>query len=238
MFLYIFYTININFPTGSNFLLANSQIWDWPIVYANEGFCQVTGISRAEMMTHSCVCEFMHGHLTSVDTVNRMREGLEKQLPSRFELLLYDKQGKMRNILGLNDFTTTQPTTTIVKIFSFLKRFPQFQEGFSPIAPIFSFLKRFSQFQEGFSTIAPIQLQFIQAINCTVSKFRQQTFLFCTHYHKGEFFSDKTLKSFWISKYYSERLLIYSSNPNILRIILHKQHNTFKRNLNYFLTKS
>ncbi|XP_078493576.1 voltage-gated delayed rectifier potassium channel KCNH1 [Ciona intestinalis] len=81
------------YENHNNFLLANSQIWEWPIVYANEGFCQLTGIARSEMMTRSCVCEFMHGHLTNMDTVDNMQLALEKQEQAKFELLLYDKQG-------------------------------------------------------------------------------------------------------------------------------------------------
>ncbi|CAK8674873.1 unnamed protein product [Clavelina lepadiformis] len=81
------------YESHSNFLLANSQIYDWPIVYANEGFCLTTGISRAEMMTRSCVCEFMHGHFTSLDTVEQMKQDLENHRQSKYEIVLYDKQG-------------------------------------------------------------------------------------------------------------------------------------------------
>ena len=77
-----------------NFLLANSELWDWPIVYANEGFCNITGISRSEIITKSCVCEFLHGHQTDVDTIEKWKEILGKKNKANLELLLYDREGR------------------------------------------------------------------------------------------------------------------------------------------------
>lgn len=34
----------------SNFILANAQIIDYPIVYCNEGFSKMVGYSRGEIM--------------------------------------------------------------------------------------------------------------------------------------------------------------------------------------------
>ncbi|XP_033207521.1 potassium voltage-gated channel protein eag [Belonocnema kinseyi] len=75
----------------SSFLLANAQIVDFPIVYCNESFCKISGYNRAEVMQKSCRCGFMYGELTDKETITRIEECLEGQIPDQFEILLYKK---------------------------------------------------------------------------------------------------------------------------------------------------
>ncbi|XP_043466910.1 potassium voltage-gated channel protein eag isoform X3 [Leptopilina heterotoma] len=75
----------------SSFLLANAQIVDFPIVYCNESFCKISGFNRAEVMQKSCRCGFMYGELTDKETITRIDECLEGQIPDQFEVLLYKK---------------------------------------------------------------------------------------------------------------------------------------------------
>ncbi|XP_076167174.1 potassium voltage-gated channel protein ether a go-go isoform X2 [Ptiloglossa arizonensis] len=75
----------------SSFLLANAQIVDFPIVYCNESFCNISGYNRAEVMQKSCRCGFMYGELTDKETIARIGECLEGQIHDQFEILLYKK---------------------------------------------------------------------------------------------------------------------------------------------------
>nr|CAD7440711.1 unnamed protein product [Timema bartmani] len=88
----------------SSFLLANAQIVDFPIVYCNESFCKISGYNRAEstfcsvlllqVMQKSCRCTFMYGELTDKETIARIDECLENQIPDQFEILLYKKNSE------------------------------------------------------------------------------------------------------------------------------------------------
>ncbi|XP_013414999.1 potassium voltage-gated channel subfamily H member 1 [Lingula anatina] len=75
----------------SSFLLANAQIVDYPIVYCNEGFCKLSGYTRAEVMQKSCNCAFMHGERTDPDTVTQIQTALEEWEQIQVEILLYKK---------------------------------------------------------------------------------------------------------------------------------------------------
>lgn len=81
------------YVSDCGFLLANSELLHWPIVYANETFCNITGFSRSDLSTESCQCEFMHGRLTDKNVVKKMKQDLDNKSKSDFELLLYNKQG-------------------------------------------------------------------------------------------------------------------------------------------------
>jgi len=45
----------ILFCTDSNFVLGNSQAPGYPIVYCSDGFCELTGFSRAQVCMHGFV---------------------------------------------------------------------------------------------------------------------------------------------------------------------------------------
>ncbi|GAU95370.1 hypothetical protein RvY_06999 [Ramazzottius varieornatus] len=73
------------------FILANAQIYESPIIYCSETFCKLTGFNRADVMQKSCMCSFMHGELTDVTSIERVKFSLEKQHPVQLEILLYKK---------------------------------------------------------------------------------------------------------------------------------------------------
>ena len=77
--------------TDSSFLLANARIVDFPIVYCNDGFCKLSGFTRAEVMQRSSSCSFMYGELTNRDTVDKVDEAFEHQELEQMEILLYKK---------------------------------------------------------------------------------------------------------------------------------------------------
>ncbi|XP_043917674.1 potassium voltage-gated channel subfamily H member 1 isoform X2 [Protopterus annectens] len=75
----------------TNFVLANAQIVDWPIVYSNDGFCKLAAYHRAEVMQKSSTCSFMYGELTDKETTEKVRQTFENYETNSFEILLYRK---------------------------------------------------------------------------------------------------------------------------------------------------
>ncbi|KAK2165118.1 hypothetical protein NP493_1380g00001, partial [Ridgeia piscesae] len=75
----------------SSFLLANARIVEYPIVYCNDGFCKLSGYSRAEVMQKSSSCSFMYGDLTNTDVIKQIEQSFEKQEQEQVEILLYKK---------------------------------------------------------------------------------------------------------------------------------------------------
>ncbi|XP_063034975.1 potassium voltage-gated channel subfamily H member 4 isoform X1 [Melospiza melodia melodia] len=80
--------------THSNFILANAQgRCGFPIVYCSDGFCDLTGFARTEVMQKNCSCRFLCG----ADTSEPALQGIEKALDSRqeyqTEVCFYKKSG-------------------------------------------------------------------------------------------------------------------------------------------------
>jgi PAS domain S-box-containing protein len=75
--------------------LANARVVDYPAVYCNDGFCKLSGYSRAEVMQRSANCSFMAGELTNADTIKRIDVALESHEQEQVEILLYKKNSKL-----------------------------------------------------------------------------------------------------------------------------------------------
>ncbi|XP_059470606.1 potassium voltage-gated channel subfamily H member 8 isoform X2 [Neocloeon triangulifer] len=81
--------------THSNFVLGNAQVptHSHPIVYCSDGFCELTGWARAQIMQKSCACKFLWG----ADTNEEHREAIENSLLDKQELkievIFYKKNG-------------------------------------------------------------------------------------------------------------------------------------------------
>ncbi|XP_033216833.1 potassium voltage-gated channel subfamily H member 2 isoform X2 [Belonocnema kinseyi] len=76
-----------------SFLVANAQHGLCHIIYCSDGFCRLTGFSRAEVMQRPAVCEFLHGPMTSPHAVAALRDGLAAGVEKHFEILYYRKDG-------------------------------------------------------------------------------------------------------------------------------------------------
>ncbi|XP_010794884.1 potassium voltage-gated channel subfamily H member 8 [Notothenia coriiceps] len=78
--------------THSNFILANAQVSKgFPIVYCSDGFCELTGFSRAEVMQKSCACKFLYGPETSESIILGIDEALEERKEFKDEITFYKK---------------------------------------------------------------------------------------------------------------------------------------------------
>ncbi|XP_071040311.1 voltage-gated inwardly rectifying potassium channel KCNH6 isoform X4 [Parasteatoda tepidariorum] len=75
------------------FLLANAQVEHFPIIYCNDGFCDLVGFSRAELMQRPATCDFLHGPLTSSQATAQIRESLTTCLEKQLEIIYYRKDG-------------------------------------------------------------------------------------------------------------------------------------------------
>ena len=79
----------------SNFVLGSAQEKnDYPIVYCSDGFCEITGFSRSELMRRSCTCGFLYGIETNQDDVENIRKSFKAQLELKKEILFYKKNGR------------------------------------------------------------------------------------------------------------------------------------------------
>ena len=77
--------------TDSSFILGNARVVDHPIVFANDGFCKITGYNRAEVMQQSSMLRFMWGESTDAESCKKMEEAFQKQEMLQVELLLVKK---------------------------------------------------------------------------------------------------------------------------------------------------
>uniref|UniRef100_A0A3Q2XEE9 Voltage-gated delayed rectifier potassium channel KCNH4 n=1 Tax=Hippocampus comes TaxID=109280 RepID=A0A3Q2XEE9_HIPCM len=80
--------------THSNFVLGNAQVQSlYPIVYCSDGFCELTGYARAELMQKSCACQFLYGPETSDRFTTQIQGALDDRREFKTELVFYKKEG-------------------------------------------------------------------------------------------------------------------------------------------------
>ncbi|KAL2078246.1 hypothetical protein ACEWY4_025931 [Coilia grayii] len=79
---------------NSNFLLGNAQGHrGYPIVYCSDGFCELTGFVRTEVMQKNCSCQFLYGAGTSEHVTQQMQKALEGREEYQTEVQFYRKNG-------------------------------------------------------------------------------------------------------------------------------------------------
>uniref|UniRef100_A0A8B9F5V8 Voltage-gated delayed rectifier potassium channel KCNH4 n=1 Tax=Amazona collaria TaxID=241587 RepID=A0A8B9F5V8_9PSIT len=78
--------------THSNFILANAQVrCGFPIVYCSDGFCDLTGFARTEVMQKNCSCRFLYGAETSEPVLQRIEKVLDGRQEYQTEVCFYKK---------------------------------------------------------------------------------------------------------------------------------------------------
>ncbi|MBN3312055.1 KCNH7 protein, partial [Atractosteus spatula] len=78
------------------FLIANAQMKNCAIIYCNEGFCQMFGFSRAEIMQQPCTCQFLVGPGTMKSALAQLAQALLGSEERKVEILYYAKEGRVR----------------------------------------------------------------------------------------------------------------------------------------------
>ncbi|XP_056263243.1 potassium voltage-gated channel subfamily H member 6a isoform X2 [Pseudoliparis swirei] len=81
------------------FLIANAQTKNCGIIYCNEGFCQMFGFARAEIMQQPSTCQFLVGPGTMKSAVAQLAQALLGSEEHKVEILFYDKEGSCRPCL-------------------------------------------------------------------------------------------------------------------------------------------
>ncbi|XP_072033698.1 voltage-gated delayed rectifier potassium channel KCNH8-like isoform X2 [Amphiura filiformis] len=78
--------------THSNFVLGNAQVANgFPIVYCSDGFCELTGFSRAEVMQKSCACKFLYGPDTTEEKRGEIDDALDIKEEFKCEVIFKKK---------------------------------------------------------------------------------------------------------------------------------------------------
>jgi len=77
--------------TAEGMTITDARSPDMPLVYVNQGFCDLTGYTREECLGKNCW--FLQGEATHPDAVRRIRRGLERGEKTVTELLHYRKDG-------------------------------------------------------------------------------------------------------------------------------------------------
>ncbi len=73
--------------------IADAMREDLPLIYVNDGFCDLTGYDREEVIGRNC--RFLQGDGTDPGTVTELREALAAERPVAVEIRNYRKDGSM-----------------------------------------------------------------------------------------------------------------------------------------------
>ena len=85
-----------NGPTDSNFVLGNAQVPNlFPIVYCSDGFCELTGFARAQIMQKGCACTFLFGEDTLPEHKKQIEDALDNKTELKMEVIFYKRNGSI-----------------------------------------------------------------------------------------------------------------------------------------------
>jgi len=84
--------------TDRNFVIANAQVENKPIIFCNDGFCELSGYARADVMQKPCTCDFLHGPLTSSYSIRHVKNSLDGCEEQQIEAQYYKKDGKFDTV--------------------------------------------------------------------------------------------------------------------------------------------
>nr|XP_020450382.1 potassium voltage-gated channel subfamily H member 7 [Monopterus albus] len=75
------------------FVIANARVENCAIIYCNDGFCEMTGFSRPDIMQKPCTCDFLHGDLTDKEAINQVSQAVLGSEERKVEITYYRKDG-------------------------------------------------------------------------------------------------------------------------------------------------
>ncbi|XP_049904667.1 potassium voltage-gated channel subfamily H member 7-like [Epinephelus moara] len=75
------------------FVIANARVENCAIIYCNDGFCEMTGFSRPDIMQKPCTCDFLHGDLTDKEAINQVAQAVIGSEERKVEITYYRKDG-------------------------------------------------------------------------------------------------------------------------------------------------
>ncbi|TNN48046.1 Potassium voltage-gated channel subfamily H member 7 [Liparis tanakae] len=63
------------------------------IIYCNDGFCEMTGFSRPDVMQRPCTCDFLHGQATARHSAAQVAQALLGSEERKVEITYHRKDG-------------------------------------------------------------------------------------------------------------------------------------------------
>ncbi|XP_022074033.1 potassium voltage-gated channel subfamily H member 7-like [Acanthochromis polyacanthus] len=75
------------------FVIANARVENCAIIYCNDGFCEMTGFSRPDIMQKPCTCDFLHGDLTDKEAISQVAQAVLGSEERKVEITYYRKDG-------------------------------------------------------------------------------------------------------------------------------------------------
>ncbi|XP_011375874.2 potassium voltage-gated channel subfamily H member 2 [Pteropus vampyrus] len=78
---------------GRKFIIANARVENCAVIYCNDGFCELCGYSRAEVMQRPCTCDFLHGPRTQRRAAAQIAQALLGAEERKVEIAFYRKDG-------------------------------------------------------------------------------------------------------------------------------------------------
>ncbi|XP_053914385.1 potassium voltage-gated channel subfamily H member 2 isoform X4 [Cuculus canorus] len=75
------------------FIIANARVENCAVIYCNDGFCQLCGYSRAEVMQKPSTCDFLHGPRTQRGAAAQIAQALLGAEERKVEICFYRKDG-------------------------------------------------------------------------------------------------------------------------------------------------
>ncbi len=86
--------------TDKKFIIANAQVQNCAIIYCNDGFCEMTGFSRPDIMQKPCTCDFLHGEQTKRHAIAQVTQALLGSEERKVEITYHRKDGESKPILS------------------------------------------------------------------------------------------------------------------------------------------
>ncbi|XP_059560860.1 potassium voltage-gated channel subfamily H member 7-like [Myotis daubentonii] len=80
---------------NKKFIIANARVQNCAIIYCNDGFCEMTGFSRPDVMQKPCTCDFLHGPETKRHDIAQIAQALLGSEERKVEVTYYHKNGPM-----------------------------------------------------------------------------------------------------------------------------------------------
>ncbi|XP_049919058.1 potassium voltage-gated channel subfamily H member 7 isoform X2 [Epinephelus moara] len=78
---------------NKKFIIANARVQNCAIIYCNDGFCEMTGFSRPDVMQKPCTCDFLHGQFTTRHSVAQVAQALLGSEERKVEITYHRKDG-------------------------------------------------------------------------------------------------------------------------------------------------
>uniref|UniRef100_A0ACB8FWN4 Potassium voltage-gated channel sub H member 2 n=1 Tax=Sphaerodactylus townsendi TaxID=933632 RepID=A0ACB8FWN4_9SAUR len=75
------------------FIIANARVENCAIIYCNDGFCELCGYTRAEVMQKPCTCDFLYGPGTQKTSAVQIAQALLGSEERKVEICFYRKDG-------------------------------------------------------------------------------------------------------------------------------------------------